>query len=279
MELDLMSRIEQFEKILNKRVVLIKAKIGSDLVPDQDVQTIFFANIKKIITEMNSSDSEAIIIVSGFWPFSSHFLDGLVEFRKRINFQTIGFSHVGGGMSLFYLCGSKRERADGSIVSTVGINQILQDFNLTVLHNMKSFVPEVSDQQNVPVREILKNYSAEHLLDPRLIDQVNTSRIYKNFNESIGKKVSLLLDPSISYKSIIDENGNTPYLKEPEEHKLAPEIEKELRIITDLIDEMELGELAKSKEFRKQWIKIYSSQYCLSLALDIRGILKEINKI
>jgi hypothetical protein len=173
-------------------------------------------------------------------------------------------------MTLFFKSGRKRFRKKNSIISTINIEEIIQDFNSTILQNMKSFVPELTDQQNVPVREILKNYSADKVLDVDLIDQININKIYKNYIESMGKKISILTGNSGSYKDIVGE-GIDEYLTQEQENGVNE--------IVDFIDEIETDEVMKSRDFRKQWIKIYSGKSMFSIYLDNLGAVREIKSI
>lgn len=282
MENEILNKITQLESSMNRKAVIINTRLRNLQPLDEDVEQIIFSIMKKLFPkrdETASGENETVLIISGYWPYSSRFTDSLIGFQKRFKYDTIGGGFVSGGMTLFFKSGRKRFRKADSIISTIGVGEIIQDFNSTILQNMKSFVPELPDQQNVPVREILKNYSADNVLDVDLIDQININKIYRNYVESIGKKISLLSGGATGYKDIIDETGNCPYVKEGIDEYLSQEQEKEVDEIVDSIEEIEAEEVVKSRDFRKQWIKIYSGHSMFSLYLDNLGAIREIKSI
>ncbi|SIM65547.1 hypothetical protein CSP5_1156 [Cuniculiplasma divulgatum] len=282
MENEIFNKITNLESLMNRKVIILKTRLKNLQSLDEDTVQLAFSVLKKFFPkrdEKNYGNIETIFLVSGYWPYNSHCTNSLIEFQKRFDYDTIADGTVGGGMTLFFKSGRKRFRKKNSIISTINIEEIIQDFNSTILQNMKSFVPELTDQQNVPVREILKNYSADKVLDVDLIDQININKIYKNYIESMGKKISILTGNSGSYKDIVDEFGNCPYVGEGIDEYLTQEQENGVNEIVDFIDEIETDEVMKSRDFRKQWIKIYSGNSMFSIYLDNLGAVREIKSI
>ena len=279
MSLEILSKIEGVERRSDLGVTYIVSHLRGQSIIDDDAVETLFSYLRSVLNHYGSTNGnhrDDLLILKGKWPFSSYFLDSCVDLKSHCEYNTASFGTIGGSFSLMYLSGQKRYVSTNSLLLSITLPELLRDFNSTIISRTLGFIPEINDPQTTPIRDILKNYASDKVLDFKLINMLNTDRIYRAYLETNFVKISKLAGRDLRMDKVMDINSNYPYYKLQDSPALEKNIEDSIKEINSLMDQEYLRQRISENNYSNNSVSIFSSRNEFAMTIDEEGHVDKI---